>query len=122
MNIVRYSKFRNISGKPFMKNSFYENLRVNTNLPNTLVKVNPQFFAVPWQGPGGRLAIWPVSKIGKLPTEVNWLEHGNELAEFECHPFNDHIFITGGEGIYMYYFHSYTQMLVSRFGQCLMVV
>eukprot|EP01105_Mastigella_eilhardi_P005142 TRINITY_DN16925_c0_g1_i1.p1 TRINITY_DN16925_c0_g1~~TRINITY_DN16925_c0_g1_i1.p1 ORF type:complete len:936 (-),score=216.98 TRINITY_DN16925_c0_g1_i1:53-2860(-) len=97
LNIVRYSKFRNIGGASFMKSTWQEDVHANTNVPDALIHANGTYFAAPWQGPGGRLVVWPIEKPGRFPTDIHWFEHGSDLVEFAMYPFNDRLVFTGGE-------------------------
>eukprot|EP00727_Mastigamoeba_balamuthi_P002494 m51a1_g12241 putative coronin 7 (931) ;mRNA; f:110441-113838 len=96
-SIVRYTKFRHIAGQPFMQNTFFQDLRVNPN-PQTLIRANPTYIAVPTQGPGGRVVVWPLQAPGgRVPSDAPWLEHGSEIVDLDTDPFDDSLIATGGE-------------------------
>jgi WD40 repeat protein len=75
----------------------YDNLKVHGAVSNSIVRVNIESFAVPWNGTGGPLAVIPLSQTGRLPTNVPCFEIGSQLLDFDAHPFNTRIFATGGE-------------------------
>lgn len=95
--VVRSSKFRHILGKPVKKTSFYENVKAHGATSNTAIKANTKFFAVPWTGTGGLLAVIPHIQVGRLPPNVPCFEAGSTLLDFDLHPFNDYIAATGDE-------------------------
>lgn len=96
-SIVRYTKFRNIAGKPFMRNTHFEELRINPNC-GRLVCANATNVAFPWQGPGGRVIVLPLArKGGRVPADTPFLEHGSEIADMAWDPFDDALLATAGE-------------------------
>lgn len=99
--VVRSSKFRHILGKPVKKTQFYENAKPQGATSNTMIKANSKFFAVPWVGTGGPLAIIPHSLTGRLPPSVQCFEVGSTLLDFDLHPFDDHIAVTGDEAAHI---------------------
>ena len=96
-NIVRYTKFRNIAGKPFMRNTHFEELRINPNC-GRLVCANAENVAFPWQGPGGRVIVLKLARPGgRVAADTPFLEHGSEIADMAWSPFDDALLATGGE-------------------------
>lgn len=95
--VVRSSKYRHILTKPMQRTKCYDNLKVHGAVSNSVVRVNSEFFAVPWNGTGGPLAVIPHSATGRQPTNVPCFEIGSQLLDFDAHPFNTRIFATGGE-------------------------
>ena len=96
-NIVRYTKFRNIAGKPFMRNTHFEELRINPNC-GRLVCANAENVAFPWQGPGGRVIVLKLARPGgRVASDTPFLEHGCEIADMAWSPFDDALLATGGE-------------------------
>lgn len=100
-----------------MKSKHHEELRINPNNSSTFLQINPLFFASPWQvclinsikwsfkteipkqGVGGRLVVWPWSKVGRIPSELPSIQHGAEIVDYAWNPFDDHMVATGGEGV-----------------------
>jgi len=96
-NIVRYTKFRHVDGKPFMRNTHMEELRINPNC-GRLVCANPENVAFPWAGPGGRIIVLKLNrKGGRVPSDTPFLEHGCEINDMEWNPFDDSLLATAGE-------------------------
>lgn len=51
---------------------------------------NSERVAVPLSGPGGKIAVFELSKTGKLPDGViPALVHGTNIVDFTWDPFND---------------------------------
>jgi len=96
-NIVRYTKFRHVDGKPWMRNTHMEELRINPNC-GRLVCANPENVAFPWAGPGGRIIVLKLNrKGGRVPSDTPFLEHGCEITDMEWNPFDDALLATAGE-------------------------
>jgi coronin-7 len=88
----RVSKFRHLKGTPAHKSFHIENIR---NLSRQIsgecdgFHANPDRVAVPLSGPGGKIAIFELSKTGKLPDGViPALVHGNNVMDFAWDPFD----------------------------------
>jgi len=96
-NIVRYTKFRHVDGKPWMRNTHMEELRINPNC-GRLVCANPENVAFPWAGPGGRIVVLKLNrKGGRVASDTPFLEHGCEITDMEWNPFDDSLLATAGE-------------------------
>lgn len=55
------------------------------------ISANPERVAVPLSGPGGKIAIFELSKTGRLPDGViPALVHGNNIMDFTWDPFDNH--------------------------------
>lgn len=52
------------------------------------VQASPLYFFFPLSGPGGRLAVHPISAVGRLPTLIPALVSGATVVEFELDPFD----------------------------------
>ncbi|KAJ3640990.1 hypothetical protein Zmor_027520 [Zophobas morio] len=90
----RVSKFRHLKGTPAHKSFHIENIR---NLSRQIsgecdgFHANPERVAVPLSGPGGKIAIFELSKTGRLPDGViPALVHGNNIMDFAWDPFDNH--------------------------------
>lgn len=95
--VVRYTKFRHIAGKPFMRNTFLEEVRINPNC-GRLVCANEALIALPWAGPGGRMVVLPMSRPGgRVGTDTPFLEHGSEIVDVAWDPFDAQRLATAGE-------------------------
>jgi coronin-7 len=99
--VVRSSKFRHILGKPVKKSAFYENVKAHGATSNTVIRANSKFFAVPWTGTGGLLAVIPHAQVGRLPPNIPCFEAGSTLLDFDLHPFNDYIAATADENAHI---------------------
>ncbi|XP_972622.1 coronin-7 isoform X2 [Tribolium castaneum] len=89
----RVSKFRHLKGTPAHKSLHIENIR---NLSRQIsgecdgFHANPDRVAVPLSGPGGKIAIFELSKTGKLPDGViPALVHGSNIMDFAWDPFDN---------------------------------
>jgi hypothetical protein len=99
---VRQSKFRHIEGKGTKTEQCYVNLQTNTGAANnSFIKANPTFFAVPWRGPGGQVAVIPLSKLGRQNEKTPTVECGSECLDFDFSPFNDNLLATVTESAHL---------------------
>ncbi|XP_031341149.1 coronin-7 isoform X1 [Photinus pyralis] len=89
----RVSKFRLLKGTPAHKSQHIENIRnVSRQIPGECdgFQANPERVAVPLSGPGGKIAIFELSKRGKLPDGViPALVHGSNVMDFYWDPFDN---------------------------------
>ncbi|XP_049826168.1 coronin-7 isoform X2 [Aethina tumida] len=100
----RVSKFRHLKGTPAHKSQHIENIR---NLSRQIsgecdgFHANPKRVAVPLSGPGGKIAIFELSKTGKLPDGViPALVHGNNIMDFAWDPFdNERLAVACDDGV-----------------------
>lgn len=90
----RVSKFRHLKGTTAHKSFHIENIRnLSRQIPGECdgFHANPERVAVPLSGPGGKIAIFELSKTGKLPDGViPTLVHGNNIVDFQWDPFDNH--------------------------------
>ncbi|XP_066145726.1 coronin-7 isoform X2 [Euwallacea fornicatus] len=88
----RVSKFRHLKGTTAHKSFHIENIRnLSRQIPGECdgFHANPERVAVPLSGPGGKIAIFELSKTGKLPDGViPTLVHGNNVMDFQWDPFD----------------------------------
>ncbi|CAG9860814.1 unnamed protein product [Phyllotreta striolata] len=88
----RVSKFRHLKGTPLHKSFHIENIRnLSRQIPGECdgFQANPERVAVPLSGPGGKIAIFELSKTGRLPDGViPALVHGNSIMDFTWDPFD----------------------------------
>ncbi|CAG2058884.1 unnamed protein product [Timema podura] len=88
----RVSKFRHLKGTPLHKSTHIENIRnVSRQISGECdgFHANPERVAVPLSGPGGKIAVFELSKTGKLPDGViPTLVHGTIIMDFVWDPFN----------------------------------
>ncbi|KAL6066912.1 Coronin-7 [Balamuthia mandrillaris] len=95
INIVRSSKFRHLAGQPEEKRFWHTNLKVqNTGTDATIIRANPTYFAVPWLGTGGQVAVIPLDRPGKLPDNIGTIETGAEVLDYDFHPYKDDMLVT----------------------------
>lgn len=88
----RVSKFRHLKGTPAHKSFHIENVR---NLSRQIsgecdgFHANSARVAVPLSGPGGKIAIFELSKTGRLPDGViPTLVQGSNIMDFQWDPFD----------------------------------
>ncbi|KAK5643995.1 hypothetical protein RI129_007840 [Pyrocoelia pectoralis] len=90
----RVSKFRLLKGTPAHKSQHIENIRnISRQIPGECdgFQANSDRVAVPLSGPGGKIAIFELSKRGKLPDGViPALVHGNNIVDFYWDPFDNY--------------------------------
>ncbi|KAJ9590762.1 hypothetical protein L9F63_016278, partial [Diploptera punctata] len=88
----RVSKFRHLKGTPLHKSTHIENVRnISRQISGECdgFHANPERVAVPLSGPGGKIAVFELSKTGKLPDGViPTLVHGTNIMDFAWDPFN----------------------------------
>lgn len=112
ISIVRQSHFKHIFGRPANRVDCYDDLRVlNDAMQTRTLRANKKWFACSWQGVGGRLAVFnlandkgrvtPPVPRGKIvdPSQnnVNTIEIGSALIDFDFNPFDDDMVVTGAE-------------------------
>nr|XP_022903433.1 coronin-7 isoform X1 [Onthophagus taurus] len=89
----RVSKFRHLKGTPAHKSFHIENIRnISRQISGECdgFAVNPDRVAVPLSGPGGKIAIFELSKTGRLPDGViPALVNGNPIMDFTWDPFDN---------------------------------
>lgn len=88
----RVSKFRHLKGTPGHKSTQIENIRnISRQIPGECDGFHANFerVAVPLSGAGGKIAIFELSKPGKLPDGViPSLVNGSSIMDFQWDPFN----------------------------------
>lgn len=88
-----HSKFRHLTGTPLHRSQYIENIR---DLSNSLFgecdgfQVNSKRAAVPIEGPGGKIAVFELSKTGRLPESgIPVLENKCGVMDFVMSPFDE---------------------------------
>ncbi|KQS30505.1 coronin-7 isoform X4 [Drosophila erecta] len=88
----KVSKFRHLKGTPGHKSTHIENLRnLSRQIPGECngFHANQERVAVPLSGPGGKIAIFELSRPGRLPDGViPSLVNGSNIMDFQWDPFN----------------------------------
>lgn len=88
----KVSKFRHLKGTPLHKSTHIENLRnISRQIPPEcdVFHANYERVAVPLSGAGGKIAIFELSKTGRLPDGViPCLVNGSNIMDFQWDPFN----------------------------------
>ena len=98
--IVRKTNYRHTEGKEDWKKTWYTNVKADCSTRDaTPIIANDKYFAVPWSGPGGRIAAIPLSRQGKLPDtgQFGMIETGSPVLDFQFHPHDSHLMVTGNE-------------------------
>ncbi|XP_062539454.1 coronin-7 isoform X2 [Armigeres subalbatus] len=89
----RVSKFRHLKGTPGHKSTHIENIRnLSRQIPGECdgFQANSDRVAVPISGAGGKIAIFELSKPGRLPDGViPSLVNGNNIMDFQWDPFDN---------------------------------
>lgn len=95
--IVRASKYRHIFGQEWKKENSYTELRTNiAPWDSNFIASSGEFFAVPWSGGGGSLAVIKHSDVGRKTSEQPLLSgHTSQVLDFAFNPFNDYILASG---------------------------
>eukprot|EP01118_Nematostelium_gracile_P018723 TRINITY_DN8435_c0_g1_i1.p1 TRINITY_DN8435_c0_g1~~TRINITY_DN8435_c0_g1_i1.p1 ORF type:complete len:699 (+),score=174.45 TRINITY_DN8435_c0_g1_i1:148-2244(+) len=91
VKVVRTSKFRHIAGKGTKMEACYTSLQINTANNNSMIRANPKFIVVPWQGAGGRMAVIPFTRTGRQADKLPCLECGSDCLDFDWNPFDDNM-------------------------------
>ncbi|KAH8396307.1 hypothetical protein KR222_007695 [Zaprionus bogoriensis] len=90
----KVSKFRHLKGTPGHKSTHIENLRnLSRQIPGECngFHANHERVAVPLSGPGGKIAIFELSRAGRLPDGViPSLVNGSNIMDFQWDPFDAH--------------------------------
>ena len=97
--VVRASKFRHAFGKAAKKEEQYENVQSTASAPDSnLMDANTKYFALPWRGGGGPFVVWPLSKNGRLPKDMNmFIGHGGPVMDLHFSPFNQECLATASD-------------------------
>ncbi|XP_068701404.1 coronin-7-like isoform X1 [Montipora foliosa] len=89
---VRKSKFRHLHGTPMHKRNNIENVRnLSISLPGESdgFQVNQDFAAFPLSGPGGQIAVVPLTKPCRLPDAgLPTIQCGSAIMDFSMDPFS----------------------------------
>lgn len=88
----KVSKFRHLKGTPGHKSTHIENLRnLSRQIPGECngFHANHERVAVPLSGPGGKIAIFELSRPGRLPDGViPSFVNGSNIMDFQWDPFD----------------------------------
>ncbi|XP_031625117.1 coronin-7 isoform X2 [Contarinia nasturtii] len=88
----KVSKFRHLKGTPTHKSTHIENIRnISRQIPGECngFHANYKRVAVPLSGPGGKIAVYELSKPGRLPDGViPSLVNGSNIMDFQWDPFD----------------------------------
>lgn len=88
----RVSKYRHLKGTPGHKSTHIDNVRnISRQIPGECdgFQANNERVAVPIAGPGGKIAIYELSKTGRLPDGViPSLVNGSNIMDFQWDPFD----------------------------------
>lgn len=82
-----------LQGKPqHPRHSYTSLVGLNASLPNTarLIHTTPKHIAIPLAGSGGRIAIIPYKKSGRLPPLLNGFTGGAQVVDFELDRLQSH--------------------------------
>lgn len=94
--MVRSTKYRHLLVKNSAPSEWYTNLKVESSAADApLLRANSKYFAVPWRGSGGQLAVLPLAQKRKLPDRIGTIETGNEPLAFDFHPLREDLVLIG---------------------------
>eukprot|EP00211_Chloroparvula_japonica_P005148 CAMPEP_0119131958 /NCGR_PEP_ID=MMETSP1310-20130426/11011_1 /TAXON_ID=464262 /ORGANISM="Genus nov. species nov., Strain RCC2339" /LENGTH=899 /DNA_ID=CAMNT_0007122561 /DNA_START=122 /DNA_END=2821 /DNA_ORIENTATION=+ len=102
--IVRKTNYRHTAGKEDWKKTWFTQVKADCATRDaTPIAANDRFFAVPWAGPGGRMAVIPLDRPGKLPDNGGFgmLETGSPVLDFCFHPHQKDLLFTGNENAHI---------------------
>ncbi|GAA5851099.1 hypothetical protein JCM8547_004132 [Rhodosporidiobolus lusitaniae] len=91
-----------LTGKTPLKPDYFDvkDLSATTGNDVQLLKATPLYLFYPLSGPGGRLAVHPVTRKRRLPFPPRGLQNGATIVEFATSPFNPRkVFIAGDDGV-----------------------
>eukprot|EP00753_Platysulcus_tardus_P018248 PLAT6794.3.p2 GENE.PLAT6794.3~~PLAT6794.3.p2 ORF type:complete len:479 (-),score=217.08 PLAT6794.3:145-1524(-) len=97
--IVRSSKFRHVYAEPFKADLHYTDLRLATatSLGN-YIAANGKYFAIPYRGGGGPVAVIPHSRVGKQAIDLPVVNgHSSTVLDLAWNPFNEDILATASD-------------------------
>ncbi|GAA6027168.1 hypothetical protein JCM8097_002450 [Rhodosporidiobolus ruineniae] len=88
-----------LTGKTALKPDYFDvkDLSATTGADVVLLKASSLFLFYPLSGPGGRLAVHPLSQKGRLPTHLPALQNGATVVDFEVDPFNPRRVVVAGD-------------------------
>jgi coronin-7 len=86
-----------VFGQPFVAKEQIAGLSPSRTAEGTLLAASSLFFAVPYDGPGGRLAVLPAAFAGRLPEGFAMVETGSTVADFCFASFHPSLLVTGQE-------------------------
>lgn len=92
--LVRETKYRHVHSKTWRKEVSVWNVKAGNE---SLIKTNGTYWAVPWASVGGgSLAVFPVSKVGKLPDNPTVLSaHPDAVLDYDFSPVDPGLLVTG---------------------------
>jgi len=92
---VRTSKYRHLFGTPTQNAETILGVQLGSvQIEANLLKVNPQFLAVPWSG-DGVIAVIPTNTKGAVSHDLPLIVHDeNTINDFAFNPFNDNLLAT----------------------------
>lgn len=95
VQVVRSSSFRHVFGQPLAIKDHVTGLTPSRTAEGTMLAASSQYFAVPYDGPGGRLAVVPTAFVGRLPEGFSMVETGSTVADFTFANFHPDTLVTG---------------------------
>lgn len=97
----KVSKFRHLKGTPAHKSTHIENIRnISRQIPGECngFQANHRHVAVPIAGPGGKIAVYELSRPGRLPDGViPSLVNGASIMDFQWDPFDADVLAVAGD-------------------------
>eukprot|EP00516_Mucochytrium_quahogii_P003985 CAMPEP_0203759522 /NCGR_PEP_ID=MMETSP0098-20131031/12565_1 /ASSEMBLY_ACC=CAM_ASM_000208 /TAXON_ID=96639 /ORGANISM=" , Strain NY0313808BC1" /LENGTH=439 /DNA_ID=CAMNT_0050652531 /DNA_START=104 /DNA_END=1423 /DNA_ORIENTATION=- len=95
---VRASKVRHVYCQPSKPEEHYSNIRLSTATgDHNYIKANCTYVSVPVATGGGALAIQPLDKPGRFPSQPFVLEDKGAILDHDFNPFHDNIIATGSD-------------------------
>ncbi|GAA5824139.1 hypothetical protein JCM11251_001537 [Rhodosporidiobolus azoricus] len=90
-----------LTGKTSLKPDYFDVKDLSATMGNDvqLLKATSLYLLYPLSGPGGRIAVHPLSQKGRLPTHPPALQSGATVVDFEVDPFlPTRVFVAGDDG------------------------
>ncbi len=95
VSVVRSSFFRHTFGQAVAAKEQMAGLAPSRAAgEGSLIAASSQFVAVPYEGPGGRVAVLPLSFAGRLPDSFSMLETGSAVVDFCFSVFHPNVVVT----------------------------
>ncbi len=95
VSVVRSSFFRHTFGQPVQAKDQVTGVTPSRGAGDgALIAASSQFIAVPYDGPGGRVAVVPTSFAGRLPDNFSMIETGSAVVDFCWSTFHGDVLVT----------------------------
>lgn len=98
VKVVRSTHYRHIYGEEYMAKDSWTGIRLNNAAGlNHTIQGNGKYFAIPWQGTAGPVAVFKMDNPRRVPVDTKTIVSGFTVHDFAFHPFNDDLIAIGGD-------------------------